>query len=389
MKKPGSLLIQGSQKAFWIFGVCMSVVFIWMLSSCEVEEHVSNPVRSSIPTAYQTSQPSEAAVPTPMATPKPSALIIAEMEEELEQTIRQNISLDVESMLPIEEGTDWFSIKLSDKTKNQWILSIQKHVSDAISQAAQKTISMAPGRGITFSAKLTAPSWQYLYTLILFAKDITKSSECIKSSLSIEVSIENGELGMLANVNVGPAYYRDAIRTVVGGNTKTYVMAETTYVYANTVFDENIKEKKYALPPAKGNLASGITWPLQQYTRLRKTWYAARDKGDRKHTGTDIWAPEGTEIYSCTDGTVFYIGYSDKGGNTVVIADDCGYMFYYHHMVRLTDFLAEGQRVNAGQLIGRVGNTGNSALNHLHLTIVNPDGILVNPYPYLLKVKPK
>jgi murein DD-endopeptidase MepM/ murein hydrolase activator NlpD len=44
--------------------------------------------------------------------------------------------------------------------------------------------------------------------------------------------------------------------------------------------------------------------------------------------------------------------------------------------------------VDAGQLIGHVGSTGNSACNHLHLTIVSPDGIIINPYPYLRKAKP-
>jgi murein DD-endopeptidase MepM/ murein hydrolase activator NlpD len=57
-------------------------------------------------------------------------------------------------------------------------------------------------------------------------------------------------------------------------------------------------------------------------------------------------------------------------------------------MVRLTDFLKKGQRVEAGQLIGHVGNTGNSACNHLHITIITPDGVLIDPYTYLLEVMP-
>ena len=83
------------------------------------------------------------------------------------------------------------------------------------------------------------------------------------------------------------------------------------------------------------------------------------------------------------------MGSTRGGGNSVVVEDDYGFMFYYHHMVRPTDFLAEGERVEAGQLIGHVGNTGNSSVNHLHLAIASPYGILINPYPYLLAVKPK
>ncbi len=388
MKIPSVRSLQGYQKAGEIIGVIMSVIFACLLAACAADEPVSNSVYSSIPTTYETPKPSVSAAP-PTAAPKSTALINAEMEEELEQTFRRNISLDVESMLPLDKGEEWYAINLSNNKKSQWILDIEKHVSGAISNAVEKTVSMYSGRGIRFTIHPAAPSWQYLYILILYAENTSMSSDCIRSSLSVEVGVESGENGMLATVNIGPAYYRDAIAYEVGDSAKNFVAAESLYVYMNTVFDENIKEKKYVLPPAKGNLASGITWPLQKYRVLRKTWYYARDGGNRKHTGTDIKAPEGTEIYSCTDGTVFYIGSSKKGGNTVVIVDGYGYMFHYNHMVSLTDFLKEGESVSAGQLIGHVGSTGNSACNHLHLTIIDPDGILVNPYTYLLDVKPK
>ncbi len=387
MKKPTALL-KGSRKAFRIFGIGMSVVFACVLASCAAAEPVSKPELSLTPIVFETPRPSATAAP-PTPAPKTSAQIIEETEEELKQTIKQNINLDVESMLPFERGEEWYSINLSNRSESQWMLDIQEHVSRAISEAVQKTVRLSAGRGITFIIHETAPSWQYLYALILYAPDTLKSSDHIKSSLSVEVSIGSGEEGMVAIINIEPLYYRDAILSEVGGNTKNFVAAETIYAYVNTVFDENIKEKKYVLPPAEGNLASGLTWPLQRYTTVRKTWYAPRDRGDRKHTGTDIKAPEGTEIYSCTDGTVFNINNSKKGGNTVVIVDGYGYIFCYNHMVRLTDFLTEGESVKAGQLIGHVGNTGNSAANHLHLSIVGPDGVLINPYTYLLKVRPK
>lgn len=104
--------------------------------------------------------------------------------------------------------------------------------------------------------------------------------------------------------------------------------------------------------------------------------------------GTDIWAAENTEIYSCTDGIVTFIGSNSVMGNAVIVEDDYGYEYHYYHMVRLTDFLKEGDSVSAGDLVGHVGNTGNSARDHLHLTIIAPDGYYVNPYPYLAAIEP-
>ncbi|MEM5770129.1 MAG: M23 family metallopeptidase, partial [Bacillota bacterium] len=270
------------------------------------------------------------------------------------------------------------------------MLSVRDDVSAAINTAVdQVENNMAAGQELQFVNQLTAPSWQYLYMLLQMAReDISRYNGYIESSLAVTASADSASGTTVVTVCVEPVYYRSVIFSIVGEDRVAFLDAQTAFDYMNTVFDDNIAEKEYVLPPAEGNLASGLTWPLQRYIRLRKSWYAARDDGARKHTGTDIWAREGTEIYSCTAGSVFFVGDWGGGGNTVVVLDDYGYMFYYHHMVSLSDFLQEGQRVEAGQLIGHVGNTGNSARDHLHLTIAHPDGILVNPYTYLKHARP-
>ena len=363
-----------------------------LLTACTVALPVDNPATSSIETPqFPTAAPTPTATLTPTATPKTEAQIIAEMEAAIEQSVRDNMVFDVADMLPEGEEADRFVITLDNHSKSQWMLDIRDEVASALEAAvAQAEENCSAGLTLSFSNEVTAPNWQYLYMLmcLLKAEDLAAYNDYIKSSLLVQVSVEsvNGETP--ATVCVAPVYYRDAYLSIAGDSRETCIMAELAYVYMNTVFDENIDEKKYVLPPAEGNLATGITWPLQRFTRLRRNWYAARDNGARKHTGSDIWAPEGAEIYSCTEGTVYYVGSTLKGGNIVVVFDDFGYIFEYCHMVCLSDFLQEGQRVEAGQLIGYVGNTGNSACNHLHLTIIAPDGILINPYTYLKDVKP-
>lgn len=367
----------------------IAAVLICLLTSCTAAVDNQDPTVSTNPTSYEAPQ-IPTATPAPTATPKSAAQINAELETELEQAIRDAMHFDIAALLPEGEGVERLVINLFNHSDSLWILSIRDEVSSAIEAAVtQAEGSFSSGQELVFENQLTAPSWQYLYMIVQLAgEDVTECNNYIKSSMSVQVSVESEGAGGRVTACVEPIYYRDAILSVTGDDKIAYLEAESAYDYMNTVFDENIAEKEYVLPPAEGNLAAGITWPLERFTRLRKTWYAARDSGARKHTGTDIWAPEGAEIYSCTGGTVFYIGYWGGGGNSVVVVDDYGYMFYYHHMVRLTDFLQEGQYVEVGQLIGHVGNTGSSSRNHLHLTIVHPDGSLVNPYTVLLGAKP-
>ena len=56
-------------------------------------------------------------------------------------------------------------------------------------------------------------------------------------------------------------------------------------------------------------------------------------------------------------------------------------------MVRETDFLKAGDTVKAGDVIGYVGNTGNSVVDHLHITIVAPNGQYIDPYSLMTAAK--
>ncbi|MEG1524256.1 MAG: M23 family metallopeptidase [Clostridia bacterium] len=94
----------------------------------------------------------------------------------------------------------------------------------------------------------------------------------------------------------------------------------------------------------------------------------------------DILANRRTQILSATDGVVQYIGYMAIPGNYVVVSDPYGYEYHYYHMFEQSKFVKPGDIVKQGDAIGLVGNTGNSAANHLHLTIITPEHAYVNPY---------
>ena len=105
--------------------------------------------------------------------------------------------------------------------------------------------------------------------------------------------------------------------------------------------------------------------------QLHDTYNDARS-GGRVHDAIDIHAPRGTHVLATTDGTIIKLHHSGLGGITIYQLDDDGRTrYYYAHLDRYADGIAQGVRVTRGQVIGYVGDTGNAAPGdcHLHFAI--------------------
>ncbi|HEX5172058.1 MAG TPA: M23 family metallopeptidase [Cyclobacteriaceae bacterium] len=94
------------------------------------------------------------------------------------------------------------------------------------------------------------------------------------------------------------------------------------------------------------------------------------------HKGLDFAAPRGTPVYATGDGTVETSHFSGSYGNVIYINHDHGFETRYAHLSRSA--VKKGERVKRGQLIGYVGNTGNSVSPHLHYEVL-VNGKNVNP----------
>ena len=99
-----------------------------------------------------------------------------------------------------------------------------------------------------------------------------------------------------------------------------------------------------------------------------------------RHTGLDIAAPTGTSIYASDSGRVSFAGWKGSYGYTVIISHGNGYETYYAHCSKL--LVSVGDKVNQGDLIARVGSTGNSTGAHCHFE-VRYNGVTKNPENYL------
>ena len=107
-----------------------------------------------------------------------------------------------------------------------------------------------------------------------------------------------------------------------------------------------------------------------------------RDGGRRNHHGVDIFAPRGTPVVASVDGIVTRVRDGGRGGKTVWLRDlRRGLALYYAHLD--TQFVRAPLRVQKGDTLGLIGNTGNARTTPPHLHFGVYGGGPLDPYPFL------
>ncbi len=137
--------------------------------------------------------------------------------------------------------------------------------------------------------------------------------------------------------------------------------------------------------------AGGYVFPVYGETSWVDTWGGPRAAPVGWHHGQDIFAPLGAPVLAVADGTLFSVGWNDLGGLRLWLRDGEGNEFYYAHLAALSTRAVNGATVQAGEVIGFVGNTGDARTTPYHLHFeVHPVSMLylgydgaVNPAPYL------
>jgi murein DD-endopeptidase MepM/ murein hydrolase activator NlpD len=88
-------------------------------------------------------------------------------------------------------------------------------------------------------------------------------------------------------------------------------------------------------------------------------------------------APEGTPLVAVTSGYA-EMGGSSLGGNSVRLHGDNGDYYFYAH---LSAYEGSSRDVAQGEVIGYIGHTGNTTVDHLHFEVHPGGGPSINPYP--------
>jgi len=154
--------------------------------------------------------------------------------------------------------------------------------------------------------------------------------------------------------------------------------------------EEDYNKLKAELDKALGNSSSTpafkgsgkFVWPSAASTRITSP-FGLRNKPNAKatsnHRGIDIGAPSGTNVLAAEAGTVTTAGYNRSYGYYITINHGGGYVTLYAHNSRL--LVSKGDKVSKGQVIAKVGSTGNSTGPHIHFEVM-VNGVCKNPMNY-------
>ena len=135
------------------------------------------------------------------------------------------------------------------------------------------------------------------------------------------------------------------------------------------------------------SVAPSLDFPVtNSKAKVGSFWGDDRDAGKRQHEGIDIFAPKLTPAIAAADGYITGVNEGGIGGKTVWmrVADKKIHLYYAHLDKQLVE---DGQRVNKGDTLGLVGNTGNAKYtpSHLHFGIYTYNGP-IDPWPFVNKV---
>ncbi|WP_338897427.1 M23 family metallopeptidase [Streptomyces sp. TG1A-60] len=128
-------------------------------------------------------------------------------------------------------------------------------------------------------------------------------------------------------------------------------------------------------------LAKQFTLPTSSYTLTSAFGQAGPYWSSGYHTGLDFAAPTGTLIKAVHSGTITQAGYEGSYGYKTVLTLDDGTEIWYAHQSSIG--VSVGQKVATGDVIGRVGATGNVTGAHLHLEVHAAGGGGIDPAAWL------
>jgi murein DD-endopeptidase MepM/ murein hydrolase activator NlpD len=193
---------------------------------------------------------------------------------------------------------------------------------------------------------------------------------------------------LAVDAEFGPRTKRAVIR-----QQKRFGMRPTGVADAKLQRRLRIKPRYRAAAFAPSNVGAQFLreFPVRGDYTYTNDFGAPRHQG--RHEGIDIIARRGSPVVAAAAGEIESLSRKETGlgGIWIWLRDAKGNTHYYAHLESIVAGLKQGSPVQAGQVIGGVGNTGDarSTLPHLHFELHPGDGPAISPYRELRAVDPK
>lgn len=191
-----------------------------------------------------------------------------------------------------------------------------------------------------------------------------KEAEEVISKLKKKDSANKKNLGIVEKYDTKTKEFTSVEKCV----SKLYEEPKVTYVAS--AYSGNVS----GLSEAKVNLGVSLIRPVSGIITTRF------GRGNYGHRGLDIATSTGTPIKAAAGGTVTVAGWNNSYGYMVKVSHGNGVETVYAHCSKL--LVSRGQSVSQGQIIAKIGSTGNSSGPHLHFE-VRVNGTLYNPQNYI------
>ena len=144
--------------------------------------------------------------------------------------------------------------------------------------------------------------------------------------------------------------------------------------------EQQARQQKQSTDYLKGK-GTMFDWPVRgQVTSKFGNRVHPMFKTKSQHSGIDIAAPSGTPVKAAASGEVLYVGWMRGYGQVIILDHGRNITTVYAHLSATQ--VSDGQVIRAGNVIGRVGKTGNATGFHLHFE-VRVNGKIQNPLNYL------
>lgn len=198
-----------------------------------------------------------------------------------------------------------------------------------------------------------------------------------------------------------PAPSRPRLRSFLGGCLALFVVVAAP---AASAVDDRSDESEVAGATASSEAEEDpeIVFPVVGPVTFTDTWGACRGAGcSRSHKGVDIFGHKLAPLVAAEAGTITFIRQSAMSisGNTIIIESDRGWRYLYIHLNNdgpgtddgsnpqawiVPNRLRVGDRVEAGQVIGYLGDSGNAETTpaHVHFEVHRPGVGAINPTPF-------